>query len=174
MRLFSDCLEVTSATISQDRSSSSVQRDVNGRATKTTNPLLCDLHTITEQSEGTHTHARTNEWTKDHDGKQDRPNRTKQSENWGEEPRRTVTEQMRGAEVLDLSPRAVGMSMSGSRRGPLGRTPAPWRSPHPSGDHLETMPIRVSATFIPASITFLLLSIFSWTLLNFPIHVPKL
>lgn len=29
------------------------------------------------------------------------------------------------AEVLDSSPGAVGMSMSGSRRGPLGRTPAP-------------------------------------------------
>lgn len=167
MRLSSKCLEVTSATISQDRSSYLVQRDVNGRATRTANPLLCDLHTITEQSEGTHTHARTNERTKDHDAP--KTGRTGPSGVRAERrnPEELGSDSWGARRILDLSPRAVGMSMSGSRRGPLGRTPAPWRSPHPSGDHLETMPIRVGYAFLPASITFLLLSRFTWALAKF-------
>ena len=145
------CLGVTSATISQDRSSYSVRGDISARATRTGDPLLYDLHTITDQSEGTHTHACTNEQTgertNDHGSfqDQDRPNRTREKREGT--PKNSVLEQFKEeqscTEVLDSSPQAVGLSMSGSRRGPLGRTPAPWRSPHPSGDHLETMPIRV-------------------------------
>lgn len=167
------CLGVTSATISQDRSSCSVRGNVSGRATRTGDPLLYDLHTITDQSEGTHTHARTNGQT----GEESRPTtrvhprcilRPRPAEPDQESERRNpedlrpgqFREELSCTEVLDSSPGAVGMSMSSSRRGPLGRTPAPWRSPHPSGDHLETMPIRVGF-WLPI---FLLLSNFCQTI----------
>ena len=163
------CLGVTSATISQDRSSYSLRGDVSGRATRTGDPLLYDLHTITDQSEGTHTHARTNgrtgEQTNDHGPRcisRPRPAEPDQ-ESEGRNPEELGPSQFREEQnctaVLDSSPRAVGMSMSGSRRGPLGRMPAPWRSPHPSGDHLETMPLR-AGFWLPSlylSFTFQLL-----------------
>lgn len=60
--------------------------------------------------------------------------RTRKMEWKGREGKRAIKERQDGERgpvqdlaqraVLDLSPGAVGMSMSGSRRGPLSRTPA--------------------------------------------------
>lgn len=144
--------------------SSRRSRDQDGR------DLLYDLHTITGQSEGTHTHA-TQTKRREHrtgpavreaepevrntgDGAAGESNGEREDsrratggerglhsrswrrwwyERWRKLQKKKKKKKQEGRvrtwggsrrAVLDLSPGAVGMSMSGSRRGPLSRTPA--------------------------------------------------